>query len=84
VSSAKEEFFKPSGPLLTTGQLAKILSRSEEGLRISFRSDTELSRQVNAARKRFGRVYFSTEKSLKSSDSPRCREISCPMGIFED
>jgi hypothetical protein len=46
-----------------TGQLAKILSRSEEGLRISLRSDTEFSRQVNAARKRFGRrVYFSTEK----------------------
>ena len=61
--SAKEEFFKTSGPLLTTGQLAKILSRSEEGLRISLRSDTEFSRQVNAARKRLGRrVYFLTEK----------------------
>jgi hypothetical protein len=70
-ASAKEEFFKSSGPLLTTGLLAKILSRSEEGLRISLRSDTEFSRQVNAARKRFGRrVYFSTEKSPKSSDSP--------------
>jgi hypothetical protein len=55
VSSAKEEFFKTSGPLLTTGQLAKILSRCEKGLRISLRSDTEFSRQINAARKRFDR-----------------------------
>jgi integrase len=41
----------------------EAVSRSEEGLRISLRSDTEFSRQVNAARKRLGRrVYFSTEK----------------------
>lgn len=48
---------------LTSGQLAKILSRSEEGLHISLRSDTEFWRQVNAARKRLERrVHFSTER----------------------
>jgi hypothetical protein len=51
------------GPLLTLAQLAKILDRSAEGLRISLRSENEFSSQVNGARIRLGRrVYFSSVK----------------------
>lgn len=51
------------GPLLTVVQLAKILDRSSEGLRISLRSESDFARQVNAARVRLGRrVYFSSVK----------------------
>jgi hypothetical protein len=51
------------GPLLTIAQLAGILNRSTDGLRISLRSQNPFSRAVNAARIRLGRrVYFSTTK----------------------
>lgn len=51
------------GPLLTIAQLAGILDRSTDGLRISLRSQNPFSHAVNAARIRLGRrVYFSTTK----------------------
>ncbi len=51
------------GPLLTLAQLAKILDRSAEGLRISLRSENDFALKVNAARVRLGRrVYFSSVK----------------------
>lgn len=51
------------GPLLTLAQLAGILDRSQEGLRISLRGQSSFSKAVNAARIRLGRrVYFSTTK----------------------
>ena len=63
MSTVREEFFKTHGPLITTAQLAKILSRTEEGLRVGMYSKTEFSRQLREAKKHFGRrVYFSTEK----------------------
>jgi len=64
VSTVRDEFIKTHGPLLTIAQLAKILSRSEEGLRISLRTKTsEFSRQLYAAKKQYGRrIYFSVEK----------------------
>jgi hypothetical protein len=61
--STAEMFFAQYGPLLTLSQLAKILNRSAEGLRISLRSDSVFARQVNATRVRLGRrVYFSSVK----------------------
>ncbi len=55
------------GPLLSIGQLAKLLNRSAEGLRIGLRSNSDWSRRINAARmKDCGRrVYFRTADIAK-------------------
>jgi hypothetical protein len=51
------------GPLMTLADLALMLHRSYDGLRMSLRSRSELSDDINAARVRMGRrVYFSTVK----------------------
>lgn len=61
--STAEILVSQYGPLLTLGQLAKILDRSAEGLRISLRSQSDFARKVNATRVRLGRrVYFSSTK----------------------
>jgi len=47
------------GPLLSLAQLATVLDRSADGLRLSLRQNSELSRKFNPARKKIGRrVYF--------------------------
>lgn len=47
------------GPLLSLGQLASLLNRSADGLRLSLRQNGELSQKFNPARKKIGRrVYF--------------------------
>lgn len=47
-------------------QLAKVLDRSAEGLRISLRSDSDWSRPINAAKLKLGRrVYFRTAEIAK-------------------
>ena len=54
------------GPLLSMAQLAKVLDRSAEGLRVSLRNDTEWARQCNAAKMKLGRrVYFRTAEIAK-------------------
>lgn len=54
------------GPLLSIAQLAQVLDRSAEGLRISLRADAEWSRKINAARLKLGkRVYFRTADIAK-------------------
>ncbi len=59
--SIEETLISQYGPLLTISQLAKILDRSPEGLRISLRSTNEWVEQINASRLRLGRrVYFRT------------------------
>ena len=61
--STAEILITQYGPLLTLAQLAKILDRSAEGLRISLRSQSEFSCRVNEATIRLGRrVYFSSVK----------------------
>ena len=57
----EEVLTKQYGPLLSISQLAKVLDRSTEGLRISLRSDTTWSKPINAAKLKLGRrVYFRT------------------------
>lgn len=57
---------KEYGPLLSVAQLAKVLDRSTEGLRISLRTDSDWSRAINAARLKLGRrVYFRTTDIAK-------------------
>ena len=49
------------GPLLSVVQLAKVLNRSPEGLRISLRTPSEWSAQINQTKLKLGRrVYFRT------------------------
>jgi len=62
----EESLTKQYGPLLSLAQLAKVLDRSAEGLRTSLRSDSEVSKNINAARLKIGRrVYFRTEEIAK-------------------
>lgn len=57
----EEALTKQYGPLLSVAQLAKVLDRSAEGLRISLRTDSGWSKQINAAKLKLGRrVYFRT------------------------
>ncbi len=59
--SIEETLVGQYGPLLTITQLAKVLNRSPEGLRISLRSTSDWVSQINASRLRLGRrVYFRT------------------------
>lgn len=49
------------GPLLSIAQLAKVLHRSSEGLRITLRTPSDWSKPINAAKIKLGRrVYFRT------------------------
>lgn len=49
------------GPLLSIAQLAAILDRSPEGLRISLRTTNEWTQRINKARLKIGRrVRFRT------------------------
>lgn len=56
-------FFTKYGALMTLADLALMLDRSYDGLRMSLRSRSELYDAINDARVRMGRrVYFSTAK----------------------
>lgn len=55
------------GPLLSINQLANVLDRSAQGLRLSLRTDSEWTRAINAARLKLGRrVYFRTAEIAKA------------------
>lgn len=61
MKTIEEQLTERYGPLLSTSQLADVLHRSAEGLRISLRSDSEWTRRINAAKLKLGRrVYFKT------------------------
>jgi hypothetical protein len=66
----EEALVKQYGPLLSLTELAKILDRSPEGLRISLRSSGEWVKGINAARLRLGRrVYFRTSEIANVLDA---------------
>lgn len=44
-----------NSPLLSLEQVAQILNRRPQGLRITLRGDNELARKLNLAKKRIGR-----------------------------
>lgn len=60
MSTSTESFLlQKYGPLLSLVQLAGLLSRSPDGLRLSLGQDGEMSEKFNPARKKIGRrVYF--------------------------
>lgn len=56
-------------PLLTLTQLAHILNRSPDGLRISLTNKSPVSQELNAARVKIGRrVFFKTVQIAKIID----------------
>lgn len=51
------------GPLLSIAQLATVLDRSPDGLRISLRATNEWAQRINRARLKIGRrVCFRTSQ----------------------
>ncbi len=55
------------GPLMTTANVAELLNRSAQGLRISLCSDNEISRLLKPARVKLGRrVYFRTQQVIEA------------------
>lgn len=59
------------GPLLTLTELADILDRSREGLRLTLRGNSELAQQLGAARLKIGRrVHFKTAVIANVIDGP--------------
>jgi len=61
-TTTTEEFLLGKyGPLLSLSQLAKLLDRSTDGVRISLNGDTEFSRQIKPTKIKLGRrIYFRT------------------------
>ncbi|WP_419228304.1 helix-turn-helix domain-containing protein [Pseudomonas aeruginosa] len=56
-------------PLLSLEQVAQILDRSPDGLRITLSGDGELARRLKPARKRIGRrVLFSVAELARFID----------------
>ena len=58
----EEVLVKQYGPLLSLTELAMILDRSPDGLRISLRSSREWVSRINAARLLGRRIYFRTSE----------------------
>ena len=59
----EETLIQRYGPLLNYQQLAALLDRSPEGLRVTLRSSGDWINQVNATRLKLGRrVYFRTSE----------------------
>lgn len=57
------------GPLISLAQLAKILDRSPDGLRISLRTNNQFSSKFNEAKLKIGRrVYFRTSQIAELLD----------------
>ncbi len=51
------------GPLLSMAQLATVLDRSPDGLRISLRATNKWTQRINKARLKIGRrIYFRTSQ----------------------
>lgn len=58
------------GPLLSLEQLAGILSRSVDGLRLTLAQDGEIAAKFNPARKKIGRrVYFKSSMVAQVLDA---------------
>lgn len=59
----EEELAERYGPLMSVAQLATVLDRSTESLRIGLRTESDLTKSINAAKLKLGRrVYFNTNE----------------------
>lgn len=67
--STEEILLKSHGPLMTIEQLAKVLSRTANGVRVSLNRKSDWSTRINAARVKIGRRnYFRTADIAKVFD----------------
>tara|TARA_R110000850_G_scaffold2760_9_gene12948 strand:- start:1863 stop:2111 length:249 start_codon:yes stop_codon:yes gene_type:complete len=67
----EESLVEKYGPLLTMAQLAELLHRSPDGLRIALQSRQPYTEKINQARLKIGRrVYFRASQiaDLLSND----------------
>lgn len=61
-------------PLISLAEMAEVLRRSPDGLRVVLGTDCELSRQLNPHKKRLGRrVFFDLGAVAKLIDEATCR-----------
>ncbi|WP_230733859.1 helix-turn-helix domain-containing protein [Pseudomonas fitomaticsae] len=61
--------FFSGAPLLSIDQLAELLHRSKDGLRISLSGDNEVSRKFLPCKVKIGRrIYFRTADVAKAID----------------
>lgn len=59
--STEEYLLSRFGPLMSLANIAELLNRSADGLRVSLYSDTDLSRKLKPTMIRIGRrLYFRT------------------------
>lgn len=57
--TTEQTLIQKYGPLLTLMQLAELLDRSADGLRLTIRGNSEFAIKLQSARRRLGRrVYF--------------------------
>lgn len=55
----ERSLFDRYGPLLTLSNVAEVLNRSPDGLRVSLGRNSELSEKLNSAKRKIGRrIYF--------------------------
>lgn len=60
-TSLSLSMFDKYGPLLTLAQLAQMLNRSTDGIRMALREASPYAVRLNAAKVRIGRrIYFRT------------------------
>lgn len=60
-TSLSQSMFDRYGPLLTLAQLAQMLNRSTDGIRMALREASPYAERLNAAKIRIGRrIYFRT------------------------
>ncbi|MES2353189.1 MAG: DNA-binding protein [Pseudomonadota bacterium] len=60
--TTEEVLINKFGPLLTLSQVASLLDRSPEGLRLTIRGDNELGKKLKIARIKIGRrVHFKVQ-----------------------
>lgn len=73
--ATEEYLLQTYGALVTVNQLAAVLSRSAEGLRLSLRRDSDWAKQLNAARVKVGRrIYFRTVEVARVFDGKASAE----------
>ena len=74
--TAEEYLPERFGPLMSMAQVASLLDRSPDGVRVAMYSDSDLSRKLKPAVVRVGRrVYFRTLQVIHalSLDAPVLR-----------
>nr|WP_233787600.1 hypothetical protein [Pseudomonas yangonensis] len=67
-------------PLLSLEQLAEVLHRSKNGLRISLSSDNELSAKLRSCKVKIGRRIYFTLASSKKPDRYEHQSHELGMG----